>query len=212
MRDKILFFHNPRTAGISVARYTGRMIQSRFNCFRHMTVKEVRLQHPEIFHNSFKFMFCRNPYARFVSSFYYIRDFEITDPSTPELKFQLALQKILKQYGDFYTFKSHWNGISRRFNAQEHFRSQYLYAYDEEGKQIVDFIGRFEQLDDDYVKICQMIGIQIPGKLPHDNVLKTKHPDWKTLYKNKNDYLIVEENYKKDFELFGFQKLSETSR
>lgn len=206
----VLFFHNPRTAGVSIARRTGRILRNRFHHFKHKTVREVQLKHPGLFEYDFKFMFCRNPYARFVSSFYFVRNCKIPEENrTPELKFQAALQKILKTYDDFSYFCKNWALIKRSFNAQEHFRPQYIYAYDDHGNQMVDYVGRFERLDDDYRFLCNYFEIEAPDKLAHDNILPEKHPEWQDLYKRKEDFIVVEQNYNRDFELFGYQKLSE---
>ena len=48
---------------------------------------------------------------------------------------------------------------------------------DNNGKLIVDFVGRFETLQKDFNFVCDKVGIT-PQELPHNN--KTKH---KTLYR-----------------------------
>ena len=65
---------------------------------------------------------------------------------------------------------------------------------------MVDFIGRFESLIDDFQKLCHLLGITC--KLPHAG--KTKHNNYKEYY-DKESREIVGEFYKKDIEIFGYK-------
>jgi len=65
---------------------------------------------------------------------------------------------------------------------------------------IVDFIGRFENLDEDFSKICDRIGK--PGlTLPHTNAARRE--DYRSYYKD-GDIEIVANWYKKDIDHFGY--------
>ena len=72
---------------------------------------------------------------------------------------------------------------------------------DLQGRVIVDFIGRYENLNEDFDTICQHIGIPTPA-LPHLR-RATERDDYRTYY---DDTLaeIVAQHYHRDLEVLGY--------
>lgn len=100
------------------------------------------------FGSYFKFAFVRNPWDRLVSEYLY------------------------RKHNKHFTFKDF---ILRGFpepdpykDAYRHVMPQYDFIFDAAGKQLVDFVGRFENLQQDFDMVCQKLGIE-GHPLPHVN-------------------------------------------
>jgi hypothetical protein len=76
---------------------------------------------------------------------------------------------------------------------------QYSYVMDEKGNRIVDFIGYYERLSEDFAKACARLKIQ--ASLPHANI--SQHKDYRTYYTPKTRELVARE-FKQDIEMFGY--------
>ena len=78
---------------------------------------------------------------------------------------------------------------------------QYDYLIDLDGNVIVDFIGRYEQLEDDFNEACRRIGIR-PPKLPHKRRARDRL-DYREYYTEETAELIAQ-RFKKDIEMLGY--------
>jgi hypothetical protein len=109
------------------------------------------------FDSYFKFSFVRNPWDRIVSAY----------------KYKYA------QRCDFKTYLFKQLPTPSWSNAYCHIIPQYEFLYDAEGKCLVDFVGKFERLQEDFDQVCTTLGI--PNVLlPHVN---------KSLEKDKQNQL-----------------------
>ncbi len=71
--------------------------------------------------------------------------------------------------------------------------------FNEKGEVIVDFVGRFENLADDFAYICQYLGLQ--ATMPYLN--KSKHSSYQSYY-DKDTRDLISEYFKDDIALFGY--------
>ena len=66
---------------------------------------------------------------------------------------------------------------------------------------IVDYVGKLEDISDDWDHVCQKLGIS--AQLKHSNKSKRKYKDWRK-YFSLDDINFLAEKYKKDMDAFGY--------
>jgi hypothetical protein len=85
--------------------------------------------------------------------------------------------------------------------ARWHLASQSFHLTDENGELMVDHIGRFERLQQDYDRICDLVGLE-RNTLPHLNRGHRRH--YSTFY-GPRTLNLVERMYREDIERFGYE-------
>ncbi|MDG3088281.1 sulfotransferase family 2 domain-containing protein [Vibrio hannami] len=187
-KNKFLFIHIPKTAGTSVL----NALSIHFR--QHYDFRVYRAPEPKLFSQSFKFCFVRNPYSRMISTYRYLTQ-EKGQKTDAYIK-QLISDKHMS-FDDFVEY------FCARGYGEFHplFKTQSCYIYDVDLKCKVDFVGRFENLDDDFKFICSVIGkkqslerVNVSKKRPSDVVLTKKIAD------------MIYDFYKLDFELLDYDK------
>lgn len=198
---QFLFVHIFKTAGTSItdglARYCFRPESTRpsnwiaflFTNWRkihkkpirkHATALEIRAAlDREIFDSVFKFTFVRNPWDWQVSLYHYILDH-------PENHGHEETKKM----GSFRNFV---------FSREKLSFTQTSCLVDESGNLLVDFIGKFENLNEDFQSICHKVGIS--ANLPHIN--KSKRMGYQDYYDVETRDLTAR-LYAEDIERFGY--------
>jgi hypothetical protein len=149
----------------------------------HIKARELKAPlPPDVFDTFFKFAFVRNPWDWQVSIYHYIR--QRTDH--PDHEF----------YRSLHTFDAYldWQINTKGAELQSEF------VLSESGDMLVDFVGRYERLAEDFAAVCDRIGIECC--LPHVN--RSSHGDFRDYY-TPDMRELVEEVYKADIELFGYQ-------
>jgi chondroitin 4-sulfotransferase 11 len=193
--DKYLFIHIPKCAGKSI----GQMFASDYGTVSwnkthdremvHGTLQEIKESHSNV-GDRFIFTFIRNPFERVVSSYAYLskrigvvgtfEDFlykravyqkKLTDPS---------LKKVVEILLDI--------------------RPCYDYLCDEHGRVLIDFIGRFEQLQQDFDLLRYMLHLDL-STLKHKN--KSIHKQYKKYY-NQQTREFVQKRFEMDLDHFKY--------
>ena len=226
---KCIFVHIPKNAGQSIEHVfldlldlkweTRAPLLLRYNDrpelgparLAHLKADEyVRFKYlpQEMFDEYFKFAFVRNPWSRMVSIYKYLG---------------------YNRKCDFKTFLV-GEFKNRIFKNRYWFvgpQSEFIFSNDQ--KLLVDYVGYFENLQNDFDFVCKQIGIPLT-QLPHINESIHKHSqalssnlissakkllhNYRTRktpnYKNYQDYYdkesidCVAQLYQKDIELFGY--------
>ena len=82
--------------------------------------------------------------------------------------------------------------------------TQFAYLTDEAGNLLVDFVGRYENLAQDFYEVVGTIGVPLMI-LPKRNITKDKvHGSYREYYSPVSRHL-VERKYKKDLEFFEYE-------
>jgi len=161
----------------------------------------------------FKFTFVRNPWDRLVSSYFFTRSRGDDDGINRDAYRGSDFNEFVRAEGPPYTkdeyrkfflptdWCSHSPNLQRILNELHPFENQIDWISDRNGKVLTDFIGKLENLQEDFNIVCDKIGIP-KQELPHENKGKHKHY---TEYYDDETKQIVAEKYAKDIECFGYK-------
>ena len=104
----------------------------------------------------------------------------------------------LVSYGHSLSVGVDWDHPNR-FNRLD-LRPQVDFIFDDNGEPLVDFIGKFENLAEDFETVCRKIGIPTPP-LPHLNSFEHRH--YRDYYDESAQQFIAD-TYAADIARFGY--------
>lgn len=156
---------------------------------RHLFAADLR-EHlgAERWAESFSFAFVRNPWERLVSWY----EMAVTRPTNDFHRHVIA---TTGSFAEFATSCTTGLAAKTTFNQVD-----YVDGPGGEG-QIVDFVGRFESLPEDWAEVRDRLGLP-PEPLGHDN--RTEHRPYRELYDDATRE-IVAERFARDVERFGYE-------
>ncbi|MEY2465697.1 MAG: hypothetical protein QOD03_218 [Verrucomicrobiota bacterium] len=147
----------------------------------HVTANEVKRCLPEPLYDSlFKFAFVRNPWDRLVSRYAH-----------------LLRSKDRRRHGQISRMEKFEDFLEWELQRDSAF--QYAYVTGGDGKLIVNFIGYYERLAEDFAKVCARLKVQ--AELPRTNV--SEHRDYRSYYTPKTRELVAKK-FQRDIEMFGY--------
>lgn len=150
----------------------------------------------------FKFAFVRNPWDRLVSCY---SQKIATVPQNPKFKRPNLNPPGEERFYSGMPFAEFVEAVHATPDekANPHFRSQHTVVCDPQGQIMADFVGRFENLRDDFARVAEKIGV--PGlDLPHRLKSKSrKSRHYKDFYDERLKRLVAE-RYETDIETFGY--------
>lgn len=157
--------------------------------------------------NNFIFTFTRNPYSRLVS-FYKDKIKYHAQLHSADSKNGI-MEALANDYNHlFYTNMSFEACVCVASKIQDnladpHFKTQCSFLVDKKGNLIPNFVGRFENLQNDFDYVLKKLKINCV-KLPHLN--ETKKENWLDYY-NEETIKLVNKRYKKDFKFLGYKMI-----
>ncbi|MFQ5471137.1 MAG: sulfotransferase family 2 domain-containing protein [Gammaproteobacteria bacterium] len=209
-KHNFLFVHIAKTGGTSVraalnklrwrdpmyypmflcsklSKMTGHRIAAKFP--RHSKIIAAKEMLPdEYFAQLFKFAIVRNPWDLQISSYHHIKR------ERPHL---------MQGINDFESFLK-WKMDPERpyqYHVDTSIELQSDYLVDLHGNIIVDFIGQYESLQQDFAEICHRIGID-EIELPHKRKA-TDRANYQQYYSDETAQLVAE-YFKRDIENFSY--------
>jgi Sulfotransferase family len=211
---KFLFVHVPKTAGTSIVRSlrpyahdsTGYLVNRalafcgihvnllpgphRWRRFRpHHSAATIRRHLPRhVYERMYKFAFVRNPWDWFVS--YYHFHLQCSTHHRHE---------HVRRLGSFAEFVR-WQVARQR-------RLQVDFLTDRQGRLLVDFLGRYETLGEDFRTVCRHVGLDC--ELPWHN--RSERGDYRTYYDDATAALVAE-HCRADIEAFDYTFAGDESR
>ena len=191
-QEKSLFVHIPKTAGTSI--HVSLYGVDKWVHFKAQTYRDLL---GEAFLDAcFKFCFVRDPYDRLLSAYTYFARGGWSGAS--------ALGKDLKRnYPTFEAFVLDWLTEENVYRCRElHFLPQTVFVYDEHQRLLVDFVGRFESIREDFERLARRLGKEVT--LPHLN----KSSSHESCMQHYNSAMIDRVNaiYRTDFEAFDYPR------
>ena len=214
---RFIFIHVPKTAGTSVTNLFepdlrwndlvlggsefGERIQlayrERFGLFKHAKARDVRrILGEAVWSDYFSFAFVRHPYARLVSFYRWKRD--ALSRAAPDSRIWNwgASQAFLrsKNFSEFIRDDAFLGSLAAQPQAE--------WVSDDQGRCIVGFVGRYEELAAGIRVVTDRIGIPADD-LARDNA-STSDPSPGLFFRDESDYDFVREIHRRDFEMFGY--------
>ena len=187
-KSKTIFVHIPKTAGVSLVKaiYGNVTLEGHRSFYFNSIALNIKDD------KYFSFTFVRNPFDRLYSAYKFLKKGGINYQD------RLAFQTHLSEFKDFEDFVL--NGLNKELIYQiTHLIPQYEYLCDKRGSILVNFVGRFENLDNDVLFLSKKLKKVI--KLDHHNY--NKKLDFKEAY--SDDMMDkVYQIYQKDFEIFNY--------
>ncbi|ELN0518793.1 sulfotransferase family 2 domain-containing protein [Campylobacter coli] len=188
---KCIFIHVPKVAGSSIERV---IYQTDKWLVGHVKASDYTKFDKDKFDSYFSFGFVRNPYDRVVSAYHYLKN---DSPDPCDIKWgrlhinNLTFEEFILSLQD--------EEFKEEILSKNHFSFQYKYLCDKNMNILVNFIGKFEKLDNDFKKNLNIL--RRKDSLVHIN--KSKHLNYRDYY-NSQTYKIIREIYRDDFEIFDY--------
>ena len=187
---KAIFVHIPKTGGTSIEKFFGAKLFARTG--KHHSVSQLRQEvGDDDWNHYFKFSFVRNPWDRMVSYF----NWRSQDLQNVDIK-----GRTFKEWLTFLLAED-FSSLTLNHSFQSGIKPQFAMLADGD-KLAVDFVGRFENLQYDFDRVCDRIGIE-RQILPHKNAMPRKQHY--TDFYDEESQALVRTLYLQDIECFGYE-------
>lgn len=154
-------------------------VKSKKKFWNHIPAQEINEKiGSDIWDSYFKFCFERNPWDKTVSQYFHYKSYH----GIKELSFDDYLKtESVSEFPFNYT------------------------SYTKNDSVIVDFIGRYENLKNDLKMVCDKVGINFDGRLPHaKGKFRTEKKHYSSYY-NEESRKLIKTLFQKEINLFGYK-------
>lgn len=189
-QHNFIFIHIPKTAGSSMetVSWMGEFYNKHEPISYYFRLSQFTKEGDLDLNQYFKWSFVRNPYTRFMSAL------------TNHVLKGRYVTKQMEKYKDEKDYITEFIKNGDGFKNAEILKPMHEYLT-LDGFLTMDFIGKFENLEEDFNKVCDLIGVP-HTKLPH--LVKGRYDDYDHLYTPETKE-IIREYYSKDFERFNYE-------
>jgi chondroitin 4-sulfotransferase 11 len=191
--QKLLFIHIPKTAGTSIESLFYPNAEFVNVPYKHFTLRQYLDEMP-ICRSYFKFTFIRNPWDMTASMYKYARGRDDFGKRYPHL--------LNMSFNDWIRSEFFKSPVIRYVNIGIHGgQDGSFFDWFTDARSGIDYIGKYESLQEDYDCICEMTGM--PKKvLPVVN--RSSGIGYADLYE-KDTVEIVHKKYAREIRLFGYK-------
>ena len=191
---KCIFIHIPRCGGTSIEMaLCGQDWHTVDKTTKHLIGSTAKKIYEPYWDNYFKFSFVRNPWARTASLQKFSHFYGVS--------IQKGKVNFGKYFDKFYPLEIDRRSKSHKDSFKPIENAIYLNTLNVK----LDFIGRFENLQQDFNTVCDQLGIP-HQQLPHsEKSFKKNYNKHYTEYYDDETREIVAEKYARDIEYFGYK-------
>lgn len=191
-KNKFIFIHIPKTAGNSV-------ISSLYGAAAtgHHPLKKYYRHDKTAYYAYFKFGFVRNPWDRAVSAYHYLYQ---GGKGFYDEEFKNKYIRHCRSFSDFVNTLENEERLRTKIMMWPHFRSQHCFLLDMENKIGVDYLGKFETLEDDFERLCRIL--KLSSQLKRSN--SSNHDDYRSYYTSETMVDTIGQLYSEDCKLFSY--------
>lgn len=184
----------PKTASVSIE--SSGLIKEKNKTIRPILARDIKN-----IKDFFSFAIVRNPYEKVLSTYFYWTKVGNSRGRSD------SFYKFTKKYPTFESFIMDYENSEALEIYQSSEYTQWKFITDIDDNIIIDFVGRFDNLEEDFKKIQLINGTKEENLLTLPHLNKSKHDFWKTYY---NDEMaeIIYEKWKDDFVNLNFDKYS----
>jgi chondroitin 4-sulfotransferase 11 len=177
----VVFVHINKTGGSSIERALGLP-------FQHRTALEIlRAIGPRRWNSRFSFAFVRNPWDKVASHYHYRVKTNQTGLGDNPMSFPEWVRRAYAEHAQPY------------YDQPKMFMPQVDWLRGEDGRILVDYVGRFEYLQDDFAHVCAQLGRS--AHLPH--VKSSQQGDYRKYYDDESAD-IVARHFAEDIHAFDY--------
>jgi len=192
-KHQCIFIHLPRTGGSSIEIAIERSWWKVHPPSKHLNAFQAKQIYEPYWDDYFKFSFVRNPWDRMVSFLKYNIFYGVSLDSDGKINTEKYFQQFNKIEYDYRFFNQ---TQFKDFNIIENSVYKNILGDD------MDFVGRFENLQEDWDQVCDILNIQKQNLLKSEESIGRKNYQE---YYNENEKQKVAKAYALDIDEYKYK-------